>query len=189
MIDETEIARLAAHYGEPEFRERDIEADSYLFESRSHQAASRRGEVVMVITRKPGFVLLHSKSWYDPPVLRLPTGGIDLDETGEQALMRELAEETGYKLNTATFLAFLRCHLHYLENVLTFDSLIFHLPAPAQEPVPANPNEQIHMLAWKKMRNLDQIALELRATPPPRKAWGEWRAVAHELVSEIQLTN
>ncbi len=49
--------------------------------------------------------------------------------------------------------------------------------------------EDIQRFEWIHLNELKQIAAELRATPPPRKAWGDWRAITHELVFELMVTN
>jgi ADP-ribose pyrophosphatase YjhB (NUDIX family) len=185
MFDEPEIEALARNYGQPVYREQDIEADDYLYASRSYRSQSRRGEVVMVVERDPDLVLVHTKSWYKPPVLRLLSGGVGPDESIEAAFSRELSEETGYELDPLNFLAFHRCHLNHADEQLTFDSCIIKATAPNREPHPNSSDEAIQSFKWIPVRNLRDIAEDLRSTPPPRKAWGYWRALSHDLVFEI----
>ena len=57
----------------------------------------RRGEIVLVVPRGDGQVLLHTKPHYPEGVYRLPTGGIRPDEAAGHAGRREGYEEIGFK--------------------------------------------------------------------------------------------
>lgn len=185
MFDETEINQMARKYGRPIYREQDVQTDEYLFASRKHRAQSRRGEVVMVLEREPDLVLLHSKNWYEPQVLRLLSGGVNPDESIEHAFCREVLEETGYELEPSEFLALQRCHLNHGNEQLIFDSCLIKAPAPSHEPAPTAPDEDIRTFKWIHARSLKDIAQDLRSTPPPRSAWGAWRALSHDLAFDI----
>ena len=56
---------------------------------------NRRGEVGFLLKRKNGkYVLVRSKK-YPADLLRIPTGGIEFNETAKEALYREVKEELG----------------------------------------------------------------------------------------------
>ncbi len=90
--DPDEIIELAQLYGQPEVRNIELEADEYLYRTRQRRTSSRRGEVVMVIEQTSGAGLIHRKGWYERGVYRLPTGGIDIGDSVENTLFRELKD-------------------------------------------------------------------------------------------------
>lgn len=184
-MDERELKKLATAYGQPEMRTIEIEADEYLFASRLYRSRDRRGEVVLAVERQGGCVLLHRKGWYEPGVYRLLSGGIDLDEAVETALIRELEEETGMSLHTTCFLGILDCRVHYASQGLSFVSYVFHLPRTEGVLRLPRAAEDITEFRDVPVIDLPSVAEELRHVPPPRTGWGRWRAVAHDFVYEM----
>ena len=57
----------------------------------------------MVIQRPGGEILGHTKAVYPPEAYRLLTGGIGWEEPAWDALHRELEEETGLPVHSATW--------------------------------------------------------------------------------------
>ena len=179
-IDEAELARLAVAYGEPIRATPDVVGDEYIFSSRLQRTRDRRGEVVMAVERPGGRVLLHRKSWYGHDVYRLLSGGIGWDEAVDEALERELCEETGLTLTTARLLGVLDCRIRHAGHMVPFVSYVFHLPetiAPLHHD--DGEIEQFHEIP---IAELPAVAEHLRSLPPPRAGWGRWRAPAHDLV-------
>ena len=129
-------------------------------------------------------MLLHRKSWYEPGIYRLLTGGIDNDEEIEDALFRELEEETGLTGGDAQFLGVLDARITYQSKEVTFTSFIFYLKNLIGTPEIPNDTEDISDFKDVAIYDLLKIANQLRNTPPPREGWGEWRAIAHEFVHE-----
>ncbi len=179
-IDEAELARLAARYGEPIRMTPDIEGDEYLFFSRLSRTRDRRGEVVMAVERPGGRVLLHRKSWYEPDVYRLLSGGIGWDEGVDEALARELREETGLPLVAARLLGVQDCRIRHAGHVLPFVSYVFHLAETSDPLCPAD--GEIERFREVPIAGLLAVIAHLRTLPSPRAGWGRWRALAHELV-------
>ncbi|NIM94966.1 MAG: NUDIX domain-containing protein [Anaerolineales bacterium] len=179
-----EFAELSWRYGEPEVRTVSIEADEYLFVSRSHRASHRRGEVVMVIEPTDGYVLLHRKGWYERGVYRLPTGGIDVDESVEDALFRELDEETGLEDGDIRFLGIIDSLIYFQSEAIHFTSYIFHIQNPQGSLSIQHTNEDISDFYEVTIEELSDVAENLRNVPPPRTGWGHWRAITHEFVYE-----
>ena len=110
QIDQTELDALASRYGQPLRRRYFIETDPYMRAYRGQNDQDRRGEVVFAIRQSNGEILLHTKHRYETPIYRLPTGGIKRDEAVEEALFREIAEETGQKVEVRRFLGILDCN-------------------------------------------------------------------------------
>jgi 8-oxo-dGTP pyrophosphatase MutT (NUDIX family) len=184
-IDRRELEQLAGAYGQPVMRTVEIEGDEYLFASRRHRSRNRRGEVVMAVGRPGRCVLLHRKSWYEPGVYRLLSGGIDPDEAVEAALARELEEETGLTLGTTHFLGVLDCRIHYDSREIPFASYVFYLPhTEGVLRLPKGP-EDISEFQDVPIADLPAVAEDLRHVPPPRTGWGHWRAIAHDFVHEM----
>lgn len=184
-LDRDEILELAQRYGEPIVRSIPLEADEYLFQSRQYRSRSRRGEVVMAIQRTADSVLLHRKGWYERGVYRLPTGGIDPGEPVEEALFRELKEETGLRADQTRFLGILRCLLEFGPQSLPFTSYVFHFPHPHGQLDLPKGGEDITDFHEAPIDELSRVAERLRQTPAPRTRWGFWRAVAHDFVHEV----
>ena len=184
MISEKEISQLESLYGVPEFMDHYLDGDGYLYESRLHRSNKRRGEVVLTIQRPQGSLLLHRKSWYEPGVYRLLTGGIDLDEKIEDALFRELEEETGLITGNVDFLGVLTTHISSGIEELNFASYVFYLRDLQGRLRLPDGGEDISDFRDVAIEDLPMIAEELRKVPPPRAGWGEWRAIAHDFVYE-----
>lgn len=145
----------------------------------------RRGEVVMVIDRPGNTVLLHRKSWYEPGIYRLPTGGIERGESIELTLERELKEETGLRIIDGQLLGILVCDIAFERKRLQFPSVIFRLVELEGElQLPDSP-EDISDFRDLPIDDLPRTAARLRKIPAPRTGWGRWRAAAHDWTHEL----
>ena len=182
--DPDEIIELARQYGQPEVWKITLEADEYLYKTRRHRAGRRRGEVVMVIEQTSGGVLLHRKGWYERGVYRLPSGGIDVGESVEKTLFRELKEETGLRNGDIRFLGIITCLLKYHSEELPFTSYVFHVLHPQGELRIPKSKEDISDIREVPIGELPAIAENLRNNAPPRARWGHWRAIAHDMAHE-----
>lgn len=184
-IDEAELDRLAAAYGEPIRATPDVDGDEYIFFSRLNRTRDRRGEVVFAVERPGGRVLLHRKSWYGRDVYRLLSGGIGWNEAVDEALARELREETGLTLTTARLLGVLDCRIRYAGHTVPFVSYVFHLPDASRNGSLHQDAGEIEQFREVPIAELPAVAENLRALPPPRTGWGRWRALAHDLVYQV----
>ncbi len=184
MKGDKEISQLASMYGVPEVIDTYLNGDAYLYKSRLHRSVKRRGEVVLTIQRPQGSLLLHRKSWYEPGIFRLLTGGIDLDEYIEDALFRELEEETGMIANEVDFLGVINAHISSGSDEFNFASYVFYLRNLQGSLRLPDSQEEISAFRDVAIEDLPVIAKELRHVPPPRTGWGTWRAIAHDFVYE-----
>ena len=151
-------------------------------------AKPRRGEVVMVIPNPAGDIWLHTKAFYPGGVYRLMTGGLEGDEKPHVALLREVVEETGFKIKIDRCLAVITYNISGLGRTMPFVSYVF-LTTPAHgRPVPTDPNEAITDFKAVPAAILADTALQLRALDGEFADWGLFRAVAHEVAWE-QLNN
>jgi ADP-ribose pyrophosphatase YjhB (NUDIX family) len=183
--DPAEIARLSLLYGKPVVKDIEVDADEYLFRSRKARSQEKRGEVVMVIERTKDQVLLHRKAWYERGVYRLLSGGIDIGESAEETLHRELHEETGLRGGSSRFLGLLSCKLHFKSESFRFDSYIFHIQNPQGRIRIPSTLEDISDFIEVPITELPTVSENLRSIIAPRSGWGRWRALAHDFTYEV----
>jgi 8-oxo-dGTP pyrophosphatase MutT (NUDIX family) len=150
------------------------------------KAFVRRAEVVMLVRRPDGRLLLHSKNHYPPATYRLPTGGVFWGEPVLDALAREQWEELGLRLVPVAMPGLIHYALRHAEQTIPFDSYIFLLQMDDDAvPVTQDDCEAISELCWIEPSRLPAVADHLRGVI---RAWGDWgpfRAVAHDLVTEV----
>ena len=182
-IDHQELAELARAYGQPSMRTISMEGDEYLFATRLYRRLDRRGEIVLAIERPGHQVLLHRKGWYAPQVYRLLTGGIGMSESVEDALSRELMEETGLSVQSARLLGVLDCLIQFAQAEVSFVSYVFHLPH-TRGALRLPQTEDIADFREVPISDLAAVAEDLRQVAPPRTGWGRWRAHAHHFVHQ-----
>lgn len=180
-IDPREVRSLAANYGTPIYRCYDIAADDYLRQHRWREVPDRRGEVVFAIRQPNGGILLHTKHQYEEEIYRLPSGGIHYGEGVEDALHREIAEETGQPVLLRRFLALLNCRFHTNGESVAFASYVFYLESQSAEFNGSDPVE-IAGFCTVLPTDLIYVARRLRALRGKRHCWGYWRSLPHDHV-------
>lgn len=183
-VDPVEMRILAAKYGEPIHRRALIETDEYLAAQRWRAVPDRRGEVIFIIRQPNGEILLHSKHRYEKPIYRLPTGGIEPSEAVEDALLREVEEETGQSVIIRRFLAILNCHFHRNGSTVPFTSYLFYLESRTRLIDPDHDGEPAEFRT-APVHSMAQVAANLRSLSGKRHGWGQWRSLAHDLVHEL----
>ena len=181
QIDPKEVQALASRYGTPLCRRIDIETDAYLRAYRWEKDSDRRGEVVFAIRQTNGEILLHTKHRYETPIYRLPTGGIELNESIEDALFREVSEETGQRVRLRRFLGVLDCHFLCEGSSISFVSYVFYLDSLDCQLRPTD-TEEIGGYRTVPVTELASVAQSLRKLRLQRRRWGYWRSLAHDLV-------
>lgn len=181
LIDQAEVQALASKYGQPLCRRHCIETDAYMRSYRWQADPYRRGEVVFAIRQLNGEILLHTKHRYERPIYRLPTGRIERGESVENALFREIAEETGQKVQVCRFLGVLDCHFVNEDTIIPFVSYIFYLQSLSKAFSPTDTDE-IAGFRTVHAQELGVVAQELRRLDSFRRCWGYWRSLSHDLV-------
>jgi NAD+ diphosphatase len=209
---ESEIAALAARYGEP----RRVAAVIPSSAVQPLNMGDRLGEVCMVF-RRPGGLLTAIKTFYPRGCYRLLTGGVEHGEPIEDALWREVAEETGLEVTATRFLAVIEyapadrasgrqddtvteADSHpltvspgHLVSPSGFATFVFLLDAPHGEPVVHDPHERLESFREIAPAELPALAATLEAAPDEHnyeidgnwRDWGVFRAVAHRVVHEL----
>ena len=180
-----ELAALAGRLGTP--LRVVAELDEVAFDP--VQDPTRIGEVLMVVRRPNGRLLLSIKTFYPRTGWRLPTGGIDPGETIAAALEREVVEETGLEHEVLRFLATIEYRARGAERAAfhTFCFLIRETGGTlevrdATERIEGfreiDPDELLTIAATLDAIG-DAAAPEIGGSWAP---WGRFRAVAHRAV-------
>jgi ADP-ribose pyrophosphatase YjhB (NUDIX family) len=183
MIWAGELDGLAARYGAPIYRSYAVQADVYIYSYLWRKDSDRRAEVVFAIEDGLGRIWVHAKPHYPAQIFRLPSGGVQWEEPVEDALFREIEEEMGLPVRVVRFLGLLEYRFLHGDSVMPFASYVFHLRSAGGQPI-CQESEKISEFRAVLPSQVLQIAMELRSLMGERRAWGQWRAVAHDLVYE-----
>ena len=185
LIDEQEIEELAEQYGPTERRCYSLEVGKKNFEYwREELGQKRRGEVVLVV-RRPDWVILHTKDFYPPGAYRLPSGVVKWGEGVLHALHREAQEEMGLEVEVERFLGLLEYEFHYQEETIPFVSYVFLVRGRGAKLAPQDEEEHITSFQQVPLTELRALAASLRALEGNWQDWGEFRAMAHDFVVEM----
>ena len=188
MIDEVEVQALIDKYGAPVRRTYFIQADDYIRSYRWQPTSDRRAEVVFAIQNPAGQVWLHAKAHYPARIYRLLSGGVHPEEAVEDALWREIAEETSLDCQVERFLGLITYHFTYGDEVAHFASYVFTLGADFTQPRCERDNE-ISAFCAMLPSQLGDVSNDLRNLIGDRHGWGQWRALAVDLVHEQMRRN
>jgi ADP-ribose pyrophosphatase YjhB (NUDIX family) len=183
MIAEEELAALMARYGTPALRAYNVQADEYIYSYRWRGDSDRRAEVVFAIQDERGRVWVHSKPHYPAHIFRIPSGGVAWNEPVDNALFREVDEETGLPIYNVRFLGLIEYRFIHEDSMVRFASYVFHLRSNGAQPV-CHAGESICGFRAVLPSQVCQIAEDLRNLIGVRRGWGQWRALAHDLVYE-----
>ncbi len=148
----------------------------------------RIGEVCMMLQRPDGRIWCAAKQYYPGLIARLLTGGIHPGEQLEDALMREIGEETGLTPIHITPLF----HVQY-QSVVSFQTFAYLCHVDNTTPVAYDLSEQIAHFEALDAAQLQVRAQQLTQLPAIHSAhiggtwqeWGEFRAVCHHTLSAL----
>ncbi|MHB1293715.1 MAG: NUDIX hydrolase [Anaerolineae bacterium] len=181
----TGVARAVARYGRPPERTVSLAVSPESLESRRRLGRKRAAEVVMVVRRKNGRYLVHTKGFYPQGVYRLLTGGIEPGEDLLKAVQRETREETGLEVSTERFLAVLHNRFVCGDEAVTFTSYLFLLQE--LDGVLGSHDDKESITGFREVDRTGLLALAdaLEALEPDWADWGRFRATAHRLAAEL----
>jgi ADP-ribose pyrophosphatase YjhB (NUDIX family) len=140
------------------------------------------GEVCMAILRRNGRFLLQTKQNYPGSVMRLPSGGIRRGEKVEDALLREIWEETNLTVKVERFVARIGYQAGQSKSrFLTHLFLVRELSGVLQS---NDPDEKIS--DWQEVlpEELPDYAAKLRGMTPSWRSWGIFRAASMDILLE-----
>lgn len=104
FVTEDMIARMAEKFGQPERADYRIEVTSEeLKRIRSSQKQGRNHDVTLYI-HKDGRIVVIAKPMYPSGMYRAPSGGLNPGESIVEGIDREVAEETGCRIELERFL-------------------------------------------------------------------------------------
>ena len=157
---ETEIAELAVRYGQPQRVA--VELTGAPFSPLTLE--DRHGEVCMVVRRPNGKLITAKKTFYPAGAFRLLTGGVDHGEPIADALMREVAEETGLDVVVRRFLAVIEYEVRGMGDKRSAGGS-YRWGMGSRSPIPHPPSPISHSFATFAFL-LDEIGGTLQAHDP-----------------------
>lgn len=140
------------------------------------------GEVVMVFLRPGGKVLLSTKEFYPPGTYRMPTGSMHHGETPAEALIREVREETGFRVSEWKTIGTIHWTFTHDSDTAEYYSHVFLIPETTEEPVSEDPNEQITDYREVPVCDLREVGESLMRMEGRWHDWGVFRGMVHTFV-------
>ncbi|MCC7163958.1 MAG: NUDIX hydrolase [Anaerolineae bacterium] len=188
MTNKRELDKLRRRFGEFERVSFEFRSISPHFGAWVQKLTKRRGEIILVVPRGKGRVLLHTKPHYPDSVFRLPTGGIHPRETALDAAQREGFEEIGFKPKKLELLGVLDNVFWLPDQKLVYPSFVFQTEKYTGEPSPTDPDEEISGFRDADMLELETMAILMTSLPAAWKDWGRFRAAPHTWLVNRQRT-
>mgnify|MGYP000032388491 CR=1 FL=1 len=176
------LAVAEALYGRPQWREYDLgdAGDDARFWEVWHK---RQAEVVLVMLRPDGRLVLQTKAIYPSGAYRIPTGGILRDEPLLDALARELREETGQQARVRCLLGVLCYRFRRAGVAHDRQSYVFLLDIGPEPLRPEDGEEEISAYREVRLEDLPAVAADLECRPGEWAVWGRFRALVHWFVA------
>ena len=182
-IDEAELRTLRERYGDFPVEHHTLTVGEMFFErARTPVGTGRRAEILAVVVRPDGLVLVHTKRFYPPGIYRLLSGGIHTGEPVERALEREIREETGQSIAGRCLIGVLTYTILHKSERIDFASYVYRVDVPNSTVWVEDDEEEISDLRWVPFSALEEICQQLRQVPEGWRDWGEYRALGHEFV-------
>jgi ADP-ribose pyrophosphatase YjhB (NUDIX family) len=189
LMSQEELEALVRRFGEPRSQDHTIEVSHKTYDHWMRKvytgSVSCRGEVIMVIVRHNGKVLLHTKDFYPPGVYRLPSGRVLWKEKVEEALHHEVEEETGLDVRVERFLGLIEYQFCCQSRSIPFVSYVFQLQELGGELSCRDHQEGIIGFREATIGELSSVAEQLEHLVPQWQDWGNFRAIAHRFVKEM----
>ena len=145
---------------------------------------ARLAEVVLVLRRPGGRIVLQTKSFYPAGTFRLPSGGVRAGEDLLAAVRRETWEETGLPACIVRFLGVLRYYFRRRGVAMERASFVFLLEMGPDRLQPQDGSERISAFREVPPRALESVAGQLESLPGEWAVWGCFRALVHRFVAE-----
>ena len=184
-----EVEALARRFGEPHRKTCTMDVTQSTYDAWTRKITTGpvacRGEVIMVIVRPSGNVLLHTKDFYPTGVYRLLTGRVLWPDDVEHTLHREVREETSLEVNVERLLGLIDYEFQWNGRALPFVSYVFELHEIGGELCCIDTDEGITEFREATIDELSRVARQLEQLEPRWQDWGNFRAVAHYMVQTL----
>jgi 8-oxo-dGTP pyrophosphatase MutT (NUDIX family) len=171
-----------ARFGEPALEQVHLPVSEDTIAYWEHVRKRRAAEVIMLLERKSGLYLVHTKAFYPQGVYRLISGGIKAGEDLVAAVRRETDEETGLDISIQAFLAVFQFHFTHNDVSVPFTSFLFHVRETGGVLANQDPTEAITDFRDVTLDELEHIAERLEELAPDWIDWGRFRAAPHRFV-------
>jgi 8-oxo-dGTP pyrophosphatase MutT (NUDIX family) len=146
------------------------------------QGRGRAAEVIYILRKQSGELLMVSKAVYPEHVFRLPTGGVEAGESPREAAIREIYEETGCRVTDPGLLGVVDYTLYWPEmGGAPFVSYVFLVDVQDDQAIVPAIGE-IDDYRWVPVEALGRIAARLRSLPRNWQYWGRFRAVSYDFI-------
>lgn len=189
LIREQEIEALITQFGQPRRHTCTMDVGHETFDTWTRKISTGhvacRGEVIMVIVRPNGNVLLHTKDFYPSGVYRLLSGRVLWQEAVEETLHREVKEETSLDVKVERFLCLIEYEFRCKGSSIPFVSYVFEIREVAGQLCCLDDGERITDFREASVGQLPSVAAQLEQLEPQWRDWGNFRAIAHHMVEEI----
>ena len=158
----------------------EFKSEKYFKDFKNTLETNRRGEVGFLLIRKNSkYVVIRSKK-YPKTAFRIPTGGIDFNETALAALYREVKEELGVGFEIEKFHGIIEYSIHCKNEIIKFYSYLFVIKEASGELIKDATEDEI-----SDYREIDIDALrELEKTLKSIDGgWHDWATFRSELIN------
>lgn len=147
-----------------------------------YEQKERRGEVALVVRNLQEHILLHTKPFYPDGILRIPTGGIQSDESVVGAMFRELQEETSFSPISFQFRSLLLYEFKNGSQSIPFASYLFDIAPDGVIPEAGDAGEHISGFLWSPLSDMPVFIQKLRSLDGYFwQDWGKVRVIPHEI--------
>jgi 8-oxo-dGTP pyrophosphatase MutT (NUDIX family) len=179
------IAAAIEQYGRPLERSWHYEVRKDTFLYWQMVKGKRAGEVIILLRRRNGRYVVHTKAFYPHGTYRLISGGIKPGEDLSTAVQRETWEETGLEIHITRFLGILHHEFAGQDSSLLFTSYVFEVVEEKGVLHVNDPHEAITGYREVTLAGLIDLAEQLEALPPDWNDWGRFRAMPHRFAVEV----
>ena len=158
----------------------EFKSEKYFKDFKNTLETNRRGEVGFLLIRKNGkYVVIRSKK-YPKTAFRIPTGGIDFNETALDALYREVKEELGVEFEIEKFHGIIEYSIFCKSEIIKFYSYLFVIKEISGELIKDATEDEISDYKEVDIKALSELEKTLKAIDG---GWHDWATFRSELIS------
>ena len=153
-----------------------FQSKKYFYDFKNTLETDRRGEVGFLLIRKNGrYVVIRSKK-YPKQAFRIPTGGIDFNESAIDALHREVKEELGIKFEIENFKGIIEYSFYYNDEIIKFYSYLFVIKEVSGNLISDATEDEISEYKEVDDKELEELVETLTSIEGGWRDWARFRA-------------